>query len=473
MRVNLANLVKLHPKQEEALRAVGRYSYILYGGARGGGKTHLAIVLAFIAAVQFPGMTVVIMRRYLDELRRVIIKRFFEIFGALEGRLYRYQKSTRTVFFNNGSTLYFVSADEPEKARKELGAEVQLYIVDEANTFPEDFLVFLKGSLRNTRIPNWKPTLFMTANPGGVADSFFINYFVLPNYGMWTEEELKEKDEYLYIPARVYDNPTILENDPQYVRKLESLPEALRRAWLDGEWGVYEGRFFETFDRSRVVDPFAVPSSWLRWRAIDLGALNHWSVCLWFARSPEGVTYVTDELGVKTTWSEFAAKIVERGDPHLLTYADRHMFVRSVGGEAIQTAQMVFARHGIPVVMANDDREYGWRLVLDGFARGALYIFANCLRLREALERAIVHRTRFDIQRFELDDYLDALRYGIASMPLQKPAPREHEERVPTYVLEIEKRREEWRRMLTEPPAMPREEPRSDEEKFVSPYVWF
>jgi hypothetical protein len=44
----------------------------------------------------------------------------------------------------------------------------------------------------------------------------------------------------IFVPAKVEDNPTLLANDPDYVKFLDSLPEDLREARRHGSWEVYE-----------------------------------------------------------------------------------------------------------------------------------------------------------------------------------------------------------------------------------------
>ena len=43
-----------------------------------------------------------------------------------------------------------------------------------------------------------------------------------------------------------------MEHDPDYVRMLENLPEEQRRAWLLGQWDIFEGQYFAEFDREDV-----------------------------------------------------------------------------------------------------------------------------------------------------------------------------------------------------------------------------
>ena len=86
-----------------------------------------------------------------------------------------------------------------------------------------------------------------------------------------------------------------MEKDPEYIERLENLPESEQEMLLRGNWDVFEGQYFTEFDRNiHVVEPFEIPSHWKRYLAMDYG-LDMLAV-LWFARDTEGNTYVYKEL---------------------------------------------------------------------------------------------------------------------------------------------------------------------------------
>ena len=58
--------IKLHPRQGEAL--LSEATEILYGGAAGGGKSHLMRVMAIIMAVAVAGLQIYIFRRTSPDL---------------------------------------------------------------------------------------------------------------------------------------------------------------------------------------------------------------------------------------------------------------------------------------------------------------------------------------------------------------------------------------------------------------------
>jgi hypothetical protein len=54
------------------------------------------------------------------------------------------------------------------------------------------------------------------------------------------------------------------------------------RAWLEGDWTVVEGAFFDCWRYDKhVIDPFQVPPHWARFRSADWGSAKPFSVGWW------------------------------------------------------------------------------------------------------------------------------------------------------------------------------------------------
>ena len=62
------DLGELNPKQKLFCQA--RTRYVGYGGARGGGKSHVLRIKAFGGALTYPGIRILIVRREYPELDR-------------------------------------------------------------------------------------------------------------------------------------------------------------------------------------------------------------------------------------------------------------------------------------------------------------------------------------------------------------------------------------------------------------------
>jgi hypothetical protein len=99
-----------------------------------------------------------------------------------------------------------------------------------------------------------------------------------------------------------------MENDPQYISRLEGMAEKDRRAKLDGDWWTFSGQVFDDYREERfpddppnavhVVDPFTIPAWWPRFLAVDWG-FSAMTYGLWSAISPEGRVYFYREYSVK------------------------------------------------------------------------------------------------------------------------------------------------------------------------------
>ena len=58
--------------------------------------------------------------------------------------------------------------------------------------------------------------------------------------------------------------------------------DTLVRAWLEGDWTVIEGAYFDCWRYDlHVVEPFEVPAHWARFRSMDWGSAKPFSVGWW------------------------------------------------------------------------------------------------------------------------------------------------------------------------------------------------
>jgi hypothetical protein len=87
----------------------------------------------------------------------------------------------------------------------------------------------------------------------------------------------------IFIPAKISDNPALLNSDPNYINRLRaSGSAALVKAWLEGDWNIIEGAFFPEFDPSRhIITPFQIPLNWTRFRSMDWGSATPFSIGWW------------------------------------------------------------------------------------------------------------------------------------------------------------------------------------------------
>jgi hypothetical protein len=105
----------------------------------------------------------------------------------------------------------------------------------------------------------------------------------------------------IFIPAKLADNPPLIENDPRYVARLMQVgAEWLVKAWLDGNWDIVAGGMFDDIldlkGKERIIiEPFDIPPQWPIYRAFDWGSAKPFSVG-WWAISDGSAVYDGDRL---------------------------------------------------------------------------------------------------------------------------------------------------------------------------------
>lgn len=404
------DLGTLNPKQKQFCQSRSRYT--AYGGARGGGKTHVLLRKAAGGALTYPGIKILIVRREYPELEQNIILPMQKLIPPEVGS---YNGSMRMMFFCNGSIIkfgHYGAGDDQEYQ----GLEFDWIFMEEATQFSESQFRTLGACLRGaTKFPR---RMYLTCNPGGIGHLWVKRLFVDREY----REGEKAKD-YTFIPATVDDNPQLLEASPEYKQMLDLLPEDVRRAWRYGDWNAMAGTFFPEFRReTHVIAPFVrVPREWKKYRAFDYG-LDMFA-CLWVAVDFEGRAYVYREVQQSGLIVSEAAKLANALTPpeeHIeFTIAPPDMWNRQK--DSGRSMAEIFAQYGLGLLKASNNRVQGWMAVKELLKpmksdtdRPGLLVTENCVGLIRNLP-SIQHdeKTPSDCatEPHEITHICDAARY--------------------------------------------------------------
>jgi len=291
--------IALHPKQTVAYLSPA--TEILYGGAAGGGKSHLMRCQALTMAMEIPGIQIYIFRRLSGDL----VKNHIEgpsgfnamLMGMYESRHAKYNESKNTITFWNGSKIFLCHCQHEKDRFKYQGAEMHILMIDELTHFTEKIYRFLRSRVRvaGLEIPDkWKhkiPFIFNGSNPGNVGHSWVKTTFVTSApYG---ECHRTAKDEggmlRQYIPALLSDNPNLGEDYADQLRGMGS-PEQVK-AMLNGDWDiVMGGAMDDKWSREKQVIPrFWIPDNWYVDRSFDWGSTHPFSVGWWAVSNGEEV----------------------------------------------------------------------------------------------------------------------------------------------------------------------------------------
>ncbi len=271
-----------------------------YGGARGGGKSWAMRRKFVLLALRHAGLQLLLLRRTLPELMenhgRPLQRELAGIADYIAGE--------RAFLLPNGSRIRLGYCDPAAAVYQYQGQEYDVIGLEEATHFTEAQMQFLSTCNRATG-ENLPTRMYYTCNPGGVGHAWVKRLFIDRRY-----REAERKEDYAFIPARVYDNKVLLARDPGYIRALSNLPEHLRRAHLEGDWDALAGQYFPEFRRdSHVCEPFALPAWWRRFRAMDWG-YNDPCCVLWFACAPDGRIYAyREEYARQVLSSAMAARV--------------------------------------------------------------------------------------------------------------------------------------------------------------------
>ena len=258
---------------------------IFYGGARGGGKTDGMLGKNAIKGEQYGGdQHAIFFRRNLKQLEDAI-SRAHVIYGTM-GLGWRWQEQKSTYTSPAGATLKFRYLDRDLDAINYQGHNYTDIYFEELPHFPQPRPYnMLRGALRSAAgVPT---QIHGTGNPGGAGHNWIKERFIEPNpngYQILTETLPNgEVEKRVFIPAKVGDNKILMANDPSYVNNLYQVgSDALVRAWLNGDWDVIEGAFFDCWTDKLSIEPFRIPDHWTRFRSFDWGSAAPFS-CGWWA----------------------------------------------------------------------------------------------------------------------------------------------------------------------------------------------
>jgi hypothetical protein len=174
--------------------------FLLYGGARGGMKSHSLRWEIHARCMAFPGYRAILFRRLHEELKLYHVDRTRNEVKAItngKGRVIGDDECD----YGNGSILKFGHCKDAGDEEKYLGSEWDFIGFDQMETFATSQLVDIMGSGRSSK-EGVKSLVRGTANPGGVSPQWLIDRFMTKTP---PEDDRLAYDpaEWRYIPARV------------------------------------------------------------------------------------------------------------------------------------------------------------------------------------------------------------------------------------------------------------------------------
>ena len=346
---------KPHQKQLMLHNAPVSYNdlwIILYGGARGSGKSAGALADAFMFAQTYPGAKIGIFREALDAVKQSFLDKLPNLFPqfAQGVQLYDYKEKSsswypsRSIVFPNGSYITLQRVASYAEAREKQGWEFHYLIVDEVTKHEERTIDYMLTMVRSATVMNkytGKPIKIPTkvvfgCNPGGIGHTWVKERFIDPTVIKYDEHytpiQTKDKIEEVvspkngsiikryvrFIPASYKDNPFLNES---YVANLMALPEHQKQMDMYGNWNVVAGKVFDLKDEQRI-EPRLIKRDLENlgerveiFISIDWGFQPSYHSALWHAVLPDKRVVTFKEMyGQKLVFEDFVKTIAKESE---------------------------------------------------------------------------------------------------------------------------------------------------------------
>ena len=425
---------KPFPRQEFALSIPPSVFEILFGGARGPGKTEAGIV--WLTGDELPNGKLYITHPRYRAL--VLRKNYDDLVDWIDKAAYLYKRygaeiigKPAVIRWPSGAKFRLGHLKDRTSYEKYLGHGYHRILVEELTQISQEIqYIKILGSCRST-INELRPQIFNTANPGGKGHAWVKKRFVdpsPPNIPFMGSDGRRR----IYVPATVEDNPVLVTKDPGYIQYLDGLKETdyeLWKAWRLGDWDTFAGQFFREFRKDLHVPkrPFEPEINLPRFAGIDWGYEPGFFVFL--AAALQKVEY--DEVKFNRLWvfseidgqrkdpQEWAEEIKTMWDLENFSWirGDPSMFIKQADGSRSIADQ--FIEQDISVIPANNDRINGWMAVRNWLSiapDGIPYLIISpfCHNLIRTLPELVHDENHIeDLDNEGADHWADALRYMV------------------------------------------------------------
>jgi hypothetical protein len=447
---------------------------ILFGGASGGGKSHVVRVSLITWCIDIPNLQCFIFREILDDcignhmdgptgfpvmLADLVEKKWCTV-------------SQKVIRFKNGSKITLDHLGSEKALNKHQGRQKHVLVIDEATQIRARWIRWLRGWVDMPKnmlesLPDQYrgkfPKIIYTGNPIGLSVSYFRDNFVkaVPPETIWEVDEDDGGHLRQFIPALLTDNPSADQKKKRAaIRGLGD--EVIVDALETGNWDAPIGDFIKEFNEARhVVSDFVPPSHWFKFRTFDWGSAEPFAV-YWIAVSdgkefkdhngvkrwfPRGALVVYREWygcnpkypskGIGMTNRDIARGILERTPEETsgLTITDNLVFQErgmSINDKKYKTADEFF-EEGVPLTLGNTARVYGYKQLKDRL-KGQVYahdwivpmlfICHSCKYLRDYLPALQRHKIKMEdaVESGEATHSTDAIRLACSARPFIRDA---------------------------------------------------
>jgi phage terminase large subunit len=329
------------------------------------GKTIALLWKLHRIAFKYSNASLVILRKTLTSTYGTVLRTFQEkVVGETGLKLcvdtYGGEKA-QWFDYPNGSRIWVAGLD---KSSRILSAEHDIIYVNQAEELTMDDWETLttRTTGRAGHIPH--PQTIGDANP------------TYPSHWMYKRETIRRFYSWHRDNPTLYDGQEWTRQGEETLRRLANLTGLRRVRLFEGKAAQAEGVVYEDWNEAiHVIEPFAIPDDWRRFRVVDFGFTNAF-VCQWWAVDHDGRMYLYREIyHTKRLVEDHARQIValSEGERVEATVCDHDAEDRAT-----------LERHGVPTIAAQKAVTVGIqavqaRLRVQKDDKPRLYVFRGAL----------------------------------------------------------------------------------------------
>lgn len=369
--------------------------FILFGGTKGPGKTD-ALLVACARDIDKDGYKAILFRRSFPELEREIVLRSYQLFGGIgeyDTRNHRWRFPTPVspgarLSVGGEAIIEFGYMEQEADVYKYSGAQYARIAFDESTAWNETPVRMMFPCLRSP-VPGVRRQILLASNPVGPGYGWHKLIFIVNrlskkiyNDAVWPSDGRPIGLSTCFIPATVRDNPTLLERDPEYPKRLETLPAPVARALLEGSWDETIYLALDNFSFNvHTIEPIPLPPHSIRIMAIDWGKRDK-AVVVWLAADDRFIYAYRDYATRGKDIRPFAYEVIDKCrtpdgkfEPIDSVVLSHECFNdRGMGVTQADQFREVFDQFGIPLWKSDKDPEGRLMLLREYLRTGSIPI---------------------------------------------------------------------------------------------------
>lgn len=260
---------------------------VVFGGGAGSGKSFLG-AMDMLKHTEDPKFRCLVSRRLTPQIHGPggIWETFLNLHREFYGDKLKVRKKDGVLVYPSGAEICFKHCQYEEDKHNFQGWQLSAALLDEVQQFTQSQVIYVMSRLRSEA--DMRSKIRMTCNPAGKSHwlTQWVKWYLLDSglpdpdkcgvtrwftmrdneivWGDSRDDVLKqvpncEPLSFTFISANVYDNPILMERQPEYVAWLEGQDRETKEALLYGNWYVtkeHEGYFKRKWCQGLSEEPF-------------------------------------------------------------------------------------------------------------------------------------------------------------------------------------------------------------------------